>query len=83
MNRKDRITINPKIMFGKPIITGTRIPVEIILQKLANGEETEEILKDYPRLDRKDIRAVLDYANKVVAKTKPQHAQAILHQISR
>ena len=46
----NRIEINPKIMFGKPVIKGTRLTVEIILEKLAYGETEDEILKEYPFL---------------------------------
>ena len=58
----EKIEINPKIMLGKPVIKGTRIPVEIILRKLSQNISVEEILRDYPRLTREDIRAALDYA---------------------
>jgi len=44
----DRIEINPKVMVGKPVIKGTRIPVELILKMLSQGISTEEILKEYP-----------------------------------
>jgi len=57
-----RIEINPKVMLGKPVIRGTRIPVEIILRKLAQNISVEEILSDYPRLTKEDIRAALAYA---------------------
>jgi len=57
-----RIEINPKIMLGKPVIKGTRIPVEIILRKLAYGLSPEDILTDYPNLTREDIKAALAYA---------------------
>jgi uncharacterized protein (DUF433 family) len=63
----DRITINPKVMVGKPVIKGTRIPVELILRMLAQGISQEEILKEYPRLQPEDIRAALAYAGEVVA----------------
>jgi uncharacterized protein (DUF433 family) len=63
----DRITINPKVMVGKPVIKGTRIPVELILRMLAQGISQEEILKEYPRLQSEDIRAALAYAGEVVA----------------
>jgi len=59
-----RIVINPKIMLGKPVIKGTRVPVEIIVEKIAYGETTEDILKDYPFLTEEDIRAALLYAAK-------------------
>jgi len=57
-----KIEINPKVMLGKPVIRGTRIPVEIILRKLSQNISVEEILRDYPRLTREDIYAALDYA---------------------
>jgi uncharacterized protein (DUF433 family) len=59
-----RIVINPRIMLGKPVIKGTRLPVEIIVEKIAYGETTEDILKDYPFLTEDDIRAALLYAAK-------------------
>jgi uncharacterized protein (DUF433 family) len=62
MNYKDKITIDPKIMVGKPVITGTRITVELILQKLAAGITQKEIIQDYPRLTKEDIKAALGYA---------------------
>ena len=57
-----RIEVNPKIMMGKPVIKGTRIPVELILKKLSQKIEAEEILEDYPRLTREDIQAAIAYA---------------------
>jgi uncharacterized protein (DUF433 family) len=56
------ISINPEIRFGKPCISGTRIAVVDILQWLASGMTNEEILKDYPELDTKKIRAALAFA---------------------
>ena len=58
----NRIEINPSIMLGKPVIKGTRIPVEMILRKLAEDIAVDEILADYPRLTRADIQASLAYA---------------------
>ena len=58
------IESNPKIMFGKPVIKGTRITVELILQKLAAGESIEEILSQHPRLTREQILACFDFAAK-------------------
>lgn len=58
----DRIEINPEIMVGKPVIRGTRIPVELILRRLAAGFPEDEILRGYPRLSPEDIRAALAYA---------------------
>ena len=77
------VEINPKVMFGKPVIAGTRIPVELILDKLAAGEAIHEILQDYPRLTTEDIKAALDYANKLVKKVPYSNVPATLHKISR
>jgi uncharacterized protein (DUF433 family) len=54
-----RIVVDPKVMLGKPVIAGTRIPVEHILRKLAASMSVEAILRDYPRLTREDIQAAL------------------------
>lgn len=58
----DRIEINPKIMVGKPVIKGTRVPLELILKMLSQGISTEEILGEYPHLTKEDIQAALAYA---------------------
>ncbi|MGH8549801.1 MAG: DUF433 domain-containing protein [Methylococcales bacterium] len=58
----DRITLNPEIRSGKPIICGTRITVSDILEYLAGGMTEDEILADFPDLAREDIRAVLAFA---------------------
>jgi len=62
-----RITANPEIFGGKPIIRGMRISVELILSLLAQGETVEAILSDYPDLEPDDIRACLAYAHAVIA----------------
>lgn len=62
-----RITANPEIFGGKPIIRGMRISVELILSLLAQGAPNEEILGDYPDLEMDDIRACLTYARAVIA----------------
>jgi uncharacterized protein (DUF433 family) len=67
---KNRITVNPNILAGKPIIKGTRIAVEFILDLLANGWTTEKILKNYPQLKREDITAVLKYATALLKEEK-------------
>jgi uncharacterized protein (DUF433 family) len=64
----NRITVNPKIMAGKPIIKGTRIPVEQVLRLLAQDITPEQILKDYPHLTKDDIMAALLYAAKITGK---------------
>jgi uncharacterized protein (DUF433 family) len=62
------IAIDPNILVGKPIIKGTRIPVELIVRLVGQGVAEKEILKEYPRLNSDDIRAALLYAAMVVAR---------------
>lgn len=62
-----RIEMNPKIMLGKPVIKGTRLTVELILEKLAYGETEEDILRDYPFLSQQDIKAAILYAAKTLS----------------
>lgn len=63
----NRITADPNIFGGKPIIRGMRVSVELVLSLLAQGETAGGILGDYPALDADDIRACLAYAHAVVA----------------
>lgn len=58
----DRIDVNPQIMLGKPVVKGTRITVEMILEKLSAGESIESLLEAHPRLVEEDIRAALAFA---------------------
>ena len=58
----DRVEINPAVMLGKPVIRGTRIPVELIIRKLGEGVTEDDLLDAYPRLTRDDIQAALLYA---------------------
>jgi len=62
MKTYDRIKIDPNIMFGKPVIKGTRVTVEQILRKLAGGMTVEEIVTDHPHLKREDILAAQEFA---------------------
>ena len=66
VNIMDRITANPDVMVGKPTIRGMRITVEQLLKALANGITTDQLLEDYPELEKEDIRAVLLYASQLV-----------------
>lgn len=61
-----RITSDPKIMMGKPCIAGTRITVELILEKLAAGQTVEDVLESHPHLDEAAIRAALAFAAKAL-----------------
>jgi uncharacterized protein (DUF433 family) len=60
------ITSDPKIMMGKPTVTGTRITVELILEKLAAGETVDQILSEHPRLTVEGIRAAIAFAAEVL-----------------
>jgi len=62
----DRITVDPDVLVGKPVIKGTRIPVYLIVGQVANGLTTKEIIKEYPRLKEEDVKAALLYASKLV-----------------
>lgn len=65
-NYLNRITIDPKICNGKPIIRGIRISVKTVLEYFAAGENSESIIKAYPTLQKEDITACLQFASKVV-----------------
>lgn len=57
-----RIETHPEIMLGKPVIRGTRIPVELVLRKLSEGATVQELIDAYPSLTPDDIKAALEYA---------------------
>ena len=64
----DRIDINPDVMLGKPVIRGTRITVELLLRKLADGATEADLLDAYPHLAPEDIKAAIAYAADTVAR---------------
>ena len=63
----ERIEVNPAVMLGKPVIKGTRIPVELLIRKLSEGATEADLLDGYPRLTKKDIHAALAYAASTLA----------------
>jgi len=65
---REHIVANPKIMLGKPVIKGTRITVELILRKLADGYEAKDILEMYPHLKMEAVSAAITYAALVIEK---------------
>ena len=73
-NLLKRIEINPTVMLGKPVIKGTRIPIELILLKLSEGATETDLLDAYPRLTKLDIKAALAYAASSLA-----HETILLH----
>ncbi len=60
------ITINPKVAFGKPVIAGTRISVEFILELLSSGMSVDAIVKEYPHLHKKEVLEAIQYASKTL-----------------
>ncbi len=70
MNWQSRITIDPNILVGKPIIKGTRIAVEFVIELLAQGWSTDEILRNYPGITIEDIQACLGYASATLKSEK-------------
>ena len=78
MTVTDRIEINPQVMLGKPVIRGTRIPIEVILRKLSEGAREADLLDAYPRLTREDIQAAIGYAADTVA-----HEETVLMEPNR
>ncbi len=80
------ITQNPAILGGKPVIKGTRMSVEVILESLAGGMDTKEMLKEYPFLRKAHIQAPIDYAAKIVGKEESylfEKASIVAHEIHR
>ena len=63
----ERITVSPDVCNGKPVVRGTRITVQTVLEFLAAGDSIEDVLEEYPTLKREDVQASLDYASKVMA----------------
>ncbi|MDA8215727.1 MAG: DUF433 domain-containing protein [Nitrospiraceae bacterium] len=70
MDWQDRITIDPKILVGKPVIKGTRIAVEFVIDLLAQGWPESEILRNYPGITHEDILACLKYAGEALHSEK-------------
>jgi uncharacterized protein (DUF433 family) len=67
MKLPERINVDPEIMMGKPCIKGTRIPVYVLLQKMAAGETEATLLEAYPQLSKADLTAVWEYAARAAA----------------
>ena len=70
MNWNERIIIDPGIMVGKPVIKGTRLAVEFIIELLANGWTEDQITRNYPGIIREDIQACLAYASEILHEEK-------------
>ena len=70
MNWQERIIIDPEILVGKPVVKGSRLAVEFIIDLLAKGWSEDEILRNYPGLSQEDIRACLSYASEILRAEK-------------
>lgn len=70
MNWEDRITLDPAILVGKPVIRGTRLSVEFIVGLLANGWSVEDVLTEYSHITRNDVQACLAYAHQLLSELK-------------
>jgi len=68
MNYREKICISPDIMLGKPVIRGTRITVEFIIKKMSEGMEINDIIAEYPPIQKDDIMACLAYSADVLSK---------------
>jgi uncharacterized protein (DUF433 family) len=62
----ERITINSDVCNGRPVVRGTRIAVQTVLEFLAAGDSVEDVIEEYPGLTRADVQACLDYASRVM-----------------
>ena len=67
MGAAKRIEIRPDVMLGKPVIRGTRVPVELILRRISEGASEDDLLESYPNLTREDIRAAVAFAADEIA----------------
>ncbi len=70
MTNQQRIELSPQVCNGRPVIKGTRIPVAIILEQIAEGISWNQLLLDYPELEKEDIRAALIYARESIDHTE-------------
>jgi uncharacterized protein (DUF433 family) len=70
MDWRERITVDPRILVGKPVVKGTRIAVEMVVDLLAAGWTLQQILDSYPTLTEEDVRACLAYASEVLHSEK-------------
>lgn len=70
MNWQDRIVVDPEILVGKPVVKGTRLAVEFIIDLMAQGWSEAEILRNYPGLTQADVQACLSYASDILRAEK-------------
>ena len=79
----DRIVTDPKILVGKPVVKGTRIAVELVLARLAENPDLDDLLAAYPRLKRRDVQACFAYARRLLEKKPaPTTAKSRRHAVA-
>ena len=76
MSEFNRIELSPRVCNGKPVIKGTRIPVSVVLDQIAEGCSWDDILSNYPELQKEDIQAALLYASAMLEHTEIKEAHA-------
>jgi len=76
MNWQERIIVDPHILLGKPVVKGTRLAVEFIVDLLAQGWSVDDILRNYPGLTHEDVRACLSYASATLRAEKVYYFEA-------
>jgi len=76
MIKEYRIELDPKVCNGRPVIKGTRIPVSVILEQIAEGVSWEQVLEDYPELQKEDIQGALLYARESIDHTEIREIHA-------
>ena len=72
-----RITVDPRVMVGKPVVRGTRVPVSVILNLIAHGYSFDRIVEEYPNLTVEDVRAAVLYASQVLDRREVHNLAAI------
>jgi uncharacterized protein (DUF433 family) len=72
MNWRERIETNPEVLTGKPVVRGTRLAVELVLELLAAGQTEDDLLSNYPRLTHEDLLACLAYASHLAHEAIPR-----------
>ena len=77
MDWRERIVVDPSILVGKPVVRGTRISVEFVIDLLARGWSIEQVLQEYDHLRPEDVRACLSYARDVLAEERVYPAPAV------
>lgn len=74
---EERITVDPNVMEGKPVVKGTRIPVYTILEFFESGHTTEDIVEMYLDLDKKDVKAAIHYATEILKREETHVSSAV------